>query len=657
MQSYSKRNLMKYYDSWKSSPSRSCDGAVLGFTTQCTSFLKRGTRSRILIAGQILALVVVASPTHAAEVAVESGPIRLQSPNRGVDAREESIQTNASARSDQQKSTPLPPPYQPGEFERYVQRSAGGTVEIRRFGSELMSPNERSNFAQEASSQIPLDYLINSGDELQVSLWGSVDADLRLTVDRSGRITLPRVGPIMVAGLRYADLEAAIDKRVAQVFRNYKLSVSLGRLRSIRIYVTGFTQRPGAYTVNSLSTLVNALMHAGGPSSAGSFRQIELRRGGKSITTFDFYELLINGNKSADRLLQAEDVIHIGPVGVQVALIGSVNKPAVFEIKPGENIDSLLSMAGGFTAVADRSRLAIEHLDTRNDVRISELALPQQKQQQPRNGDLLRAFSAVDTSLPQHRQSRRIKVEGEVHRPGEYILPANSTVSDALKAAGGLTTGAFLYGTEFNRESVRTLQQENYDRVLRDLETELSRSSSTQKAISADESIAQAARAQNSTKLLERLRSLRPNGRVVLQLAPGAANLPDLQLEDGDRLSIPSRPTTVGVFGSVFNAGSYLHINGGTITDFLKLAGGTTRGADTNSLFVLRANGSVVSARQRTGWLMGGGGLDGVSAEPGDTVFVPEELNKTTFIQEAKEWTQIFAQFGLGIAAIRTLTK
>ena len=579
----------------------------------------------------------------------EGGPIRLQAATRSnAEPMGESLTPSPRIEADTF--------YRPSEFERYVQRAVGADAEIRRFGAELITGSGRSGMAQEASSQIPQDYVISVGDEILVTLWGSVEADLRLTVDRSGRIVMPRVGPVLVAGVRYADLGPTIDQRVGQVFRNYKLSASLGRLRSIRIYVTGFTQRPGAYTVSSLATLVNALMQAGGPSAAGSFRQVELRRAGKLFSSFDFYDLLLKGDKSADRALQAEDVIHILAVGAQVALLGSVNKPAIFEMKPGETLDDLLGMAGGFTAVADQSRLTVERVQARNDTRVSELALPQQGKQQPRSGDLLRAFSAVDATLSQQRQNKRVRVEGEVLRPGEFILPANSNLSDAIKAAGGLTSGAYLFGTDFSRESVRTVQQANYARALRDLETEFTRSASTQKASTADEATAQATRAQGSTRLIERLRSIEPTGRIVLQLSPAANTLPDLAMEDGDRLLIPARPTTVGVFGSVFNAGSFLYSTGGAVTDFMQLAGGPTRGADTGSVFVLRANGSVVSARQKSrGWLMAGGSLDGVNAEPGDTIFVPEELNKTTFIQEAKDWTQILYQFGIGAAALKTI--
>lgn len=546
------------------------------------------------------------------------------------------------------------------EFERYVQRAVGapedGAPFIRRFGSELMQDSD-SLLSQDAVNQIPQDYLISVGDEVLLTIWGAVEADLRLVVDRAGRINVPRVGPVMAAGLRYAELGQAIDQRVGQVFKNYKLSASLGRLRSIRVYVTGFTEKPGAYTISSLSTLVNALTRAGGPTASGSYRNIELRRAGKLVSSFDLYALLLKGDKTADRALQSEDVIHIGAVGPQVALIGSVNTPAIFELRATETVEDLLAMAGGFTAVADRSRLTVERLDARNDARISELALPANSRQQPRSGDLLRAFSAVDVSLPQHKQNKRVRVEGEVLRPGEFILPANSTLADAIKAAGGLTTGAYLFGTEFSRESVRLSQQENYERALRDLETEFTRATTTQRALTADEANAQASRSQGSTKLIERLRAVRPTGRIVLQLRPDASRLPELVVEDGDKLLIPPRPTTIGVFGSVFNGGSYLYSTGGSVSDFLRLAGGPTRGADTGSIFVLRANGSVVSARQRSGgWVFAGGsGLEATPAEPGDTIFVPEELNKTTFVQEAKEWTQILYQFGLGAAALQTI--
>ena len=603
-------------------------------------------------------------------MAPAGGPVRLRQPR-------DTAQTPSNEPTDATRSTRSPRPTRPnrpdgrattgpdgqampgavvlGEFEAFVQRLTE-PIEIRRFGAELMTPTDDPDVA-ESQPLVPPDYLVKPGDEILLTVWGSVDTDLRLLVDRSGRISIPRVGTVLVAGVRYADLPATISQRMALVFRNYQLSVSLGQLRGLRVYVTGFVAKPGSYNVSSLATVVQALLKAGGPSAAGSFRNIEVKRGNQRVGGFDLYDLLLGGDRSADRILQADDVIHVGAVGTQVALIGSVNRPAIFELKATETVADLLRMAGGFSAVADRSRLAVERLDDRATVRIVQLALPASNTATLANGDVLRAFSAVDSALPVQRQNKRVRVEGEVLRPGEYVLPPETSIADALTAAGGMTDRAYPFGTEFNRESVRATQQLNYERALRDLETDLARNSSSQRTSTAEEVAAGASRDTANSRLIAALRAQRPTGRVVLQLQPTSRELPPLALEDGDRLLIPPRPTSVGVFGSVFNAGSYLYGEGREVVEYLNLAGGPTRGADAASAFVIRANGSVISGRQSSGWLNRGTGLEGLKAEAGDTLFVPEEMNKTTFVQNAKDWTQILYQFGVGLAAITTITK
>jgi protein involved in polysaccharide export with SLBB domain len=594
-----------------------------------------------------------------------TGPIRLRQSGDGDDEVQQQRQPRGSGNDTsrdmrtgrQQQDFTVQPRYVPGEFELFVQKQAGLDVNIRRFGAELMiAPSERG--VTEFVPLAPPDYLIKPGDELLLTLWGSVDANLRLPVDRSGRVSIPRVGTVVVAGVRYADLAGVLTQRVAQAFRNFQLSVSLGQLRGQRVYVTGFVTRPGTYNVSSLATVAQALLQAGGPAAAGSMRNVQLRRGKETLATLDLYDILLRGDRSGDRVLQGDDVVHVGPVGPQVGLLGSVNRPAVFELKPGETIADALAMAGGLSAVADASRVAIERLDDRATVRIVQVALPSGATSALQQGDVMRVFSAVDSALPVQRQNKRVRVEGEVLRPGEYVLPPNTSIADALAAAGGLTSGAYVYGTDFSRETVRATQQLNYDRALRDLETDLARNTSTQRAGSAGEEAAlQASRDAANQRLLASLRALRPTGRVVLQLQPDSRELPPLALEDGDRLFVPSRPTSVGVFGSVYNGGSYLFSDGRALEDFLNLAGGPTRGADPKSTFVIRPNGSVVSAQQRSGWLGVSNSFAGVRAEPGDTIFVPEELDKTTFVQAAKDWTQILYQFGLGVAGIVAATR
>ncbi len=540
----------------------------------------------------------------------------------------------------------------PGEFEQFVQRSVSNSTAVQRLGAALVTG--AFDGGADLSPLVPPDYLVAAGDEVLVTLWGSVDADLRLRVDRAGRVAIPRVGVVQVAGVRYADLQGVIERRAAQVFKNFQVSVTLGQLRGIRVFVTGFVPRPGSYSVSSLATAVTALMRAGGPTPAGSFRNIEIRRGGQLVSTLDLYDLLTKGDRSADRTLQGGDVVHVQQVGVEVGVVGSVNRPAVVELKTGESLADALRFAGGFSAIADRSRLVVERLADRKATRVVQVDLPEGLKQTLGFGDVVVALSAVDKVYSKGRPNKRVRVEGEVNRPGEYVMPEGTSMADAVRLAGGYTSNAYLYAADFTRESVRVDQQLNYERALRDLETEFARTSASQRIASSEEAGAVAARNLITSRLIERLRSVKPTGRVVLQMKRDSPDLPDIALEDGDRLYVPPTSSTVGVFGSVFNAASYLYSPDKAYEHYLRLAGGTTKGADDSSVFVIRANGEVVSARQSAGFFKNGD-IGALKAAPGDTIFVPEETLRTTFVQGAKDWTQILYQFGLGVAGLRIL--
>lgn len=602
-----------------------------------------------------------------------AGPIRLRQPQQpqarradGTLAEPDSQDSLSPRESSEQRKLrefapgaaeqplQLPRAYRPGEFERYVQTRTNDRT-IRRFGADMVVESSGRDAGEaDAPTAVPPDYTLAPGDEVVLTIWGSVEADLRLMVDRSGLINVPRVGSIMVAGSRYADVGALIQRQMARTFRNFELSVSLGQLRGVRVFVTGFAAMPGGYSVSSLSTVSSVLFtKAGGPSPSGSFRNIELRRNGKVVARLDLYDLLALGKQQGDELVRAGDVIHVGPVGPQVALIGSVNNQAVYEIKSGETVADLLRIAGGLNSVAEPSRVAMERLDDRYDKRVRELALPADAGMALASGDMIRAFSAASSALPQERQYKRVQIEGEVARPGEYVLPPNSTLPDLVRTAGGLTSKAFLYGTEFSRESVRQVQQQNYERMLRDLEVEVSRRAN---AVAGKPVESTATQDLSNELVLQRMRGVKPTGRVVLQLALDAQALPELALEDGDRLNIPANPSSVGVFGSVPNAGNYLYMSNRTVDDYLRLAGSPKRGADTEAVFVLRANGNVESAQQYGGWMsFGTNGFASLPALPGDNIVVPEEVNKISRMQNLKDWAQIFYQFGLGIIAAKAL--
>jgi protein involved in polysaccharide export with SLBB domain len=377
---------------------------------------------------------------------------------------------------------------------------------------------------------------------------------------------------------------------------------------------------------------------------------VSLRRGGREIYLFDRYSLLVQGQAGEDPMLLPADVIHIEPIGPQVAVLGAVNRPAVFETLPEQTLADALMLAGGFSAVADGDRVEVERRRGEPFARIVQMRWPDDAQQVLADGDLVRVPSRTQATRPTLLGAKRVRVEGEVLRPGDYVLAPTATLADAVAAAGGTTEAAFLFGTELRRERVRLLQEANYLRALEELEAEAARLATVRGSASDNSRVQESA----LRELMARLRARRPEGRLVLDLTPAARELPALVLEDGDFVRVPPRSQSVGVFGTVFNAGSFVHDGELRLGDYVARAGGPTAAAEADSMFVVRANGSVLSARQG-GWWTGRSQFEGQPALPGDTVYVPERLDRVTFVQGAKDWTQILYQLGVGLAALLTI--
>ncbi|MBB5204466.1 protein involved in polysaccharide export with SLBB domain [Inhella inkyongensis] len=559
--------------------------------------------------------------------------------------------------------------YKPSEFELMASRLAkAGLPEslpgfpgaeeripaVRRFGFSLLWKGVSGESITD-DVDVPEDYVLGPGDEVLLDLWGSVEASLRLRVSRGGSIAVPRVGTIQVAGMRFSELPDQIRQRVARTFKQFGLAVSMGELRTIRVTVTGQVARPGEHRVSSLASLTQVLASAGGPTAVGSMRQILLRRGGKEAGKFDLYDWLLKGQVCTDCRIRSGDVVHVPAVGAQVAVIGSVNHAAVFELKGEEAVEDLLEMAGGLSAVADRSSATVLSLGMAQPVRA--LDLERDRRKVLRSGEVLRVSSLADLSRPGFSQLKRVRVEGEVKRPGDYVLPAGATLNDAMAAAGGPSGEAFIYGAELRRETARKRQIENLDKVLRELETELTRAAVNRKELAMTATTQDESLRVSHLRLIERLRQAQPTGRVVLQTDPEATGLPAMPLEDGDRLIVPSRVQPVNVYGSVFGGGSYQYTDKQTLGHFLRMAGGATRGADSGSMFVLRADGSIVGKRKGGSWWSSRPAFEQIAALPGDTIFVPEEMDKVRLTQELKDWAQILSQFGLGAVALKNLTQ
>jgi len=777
-------------------------------------------------------------------------------------------------------------PVELSDFQRLVASSIGKVLPI--YGANLFR-NGPSTFAPVTRVPVTPDYVIGPGDELLIRIWGQVTLDSHFTVDRSGAIYIPKVGTIYVSGITFSKITDFIRTQVGRNFENFDLNVNMGQLRSIQIFVVGEARQPGSYTVSSLSTLVNAIFSCGGPTPTGSMRNIQLKRGKDTISTFDLYDLLLKGDTSKDARLASGDVVYFPSVGPMVALAGSIDKPALYELKNETTVKDVVALSGGLATLADRKEVRIERvrqqddtrsvmdvnldengfptpladgdileispiidrfknsvtlrgnvanprrfewfpgmrvrdlipdkealltrdyweqrnqlglpvLDSTPDVRryapdapigqvngkavspspsalvlaspnandsdtnvfgsttvdttqpgmrsaglntstalISDTSQPSGSQKgtakdnsttsskdsltgssigsavtetarrfpvknsvvlsapeidwayavierldkkdlssnlisfnlgrvvldgdQSQNlelepGDVVTIFSNADIRVPQDQQTKFVRLEGEFVGAGVYRVLPNENLRQLVVRAGGLTQKAYLYGSEFTRESARVIQQQRLDQYTDELDKriKLAEANSFNNVNNAQDQLSDVAALQNARSVEVNLRQAKASGRIVLYIRPDSASLndiPEIPMEDGDTFIVPQLPLSVGVFGSVYTQNQFLYDPHRRAIDYVRMAGGGTRTADVGRSYIVRADGSIIS-RQFSSALFTGN-FASTHLYPGDAIVVPEQVDKRPLLRNLVDIATIVGQFGLGIAAVDVL--
>jgi len=316
--------------------------------------------------------------------------------------------------------SPLPA----NDFQRFVLQNSGQSLPIygREFFDNVNQTKQLFNptvsppaFSASENTPVNPGYILGTGDELVIRGWGSLEIDVRAVIDKSGQINLPKVGSIALAGVKFSHAEKIIDSHLRKLYKNFEISLTMGQLRNIHIYVVGQARRPGNYTLSSQSTLVSALFATGGPGLVGSMRNIQLKRDNQVVTSLDLYSFLAQGNTTSDIKLLDGDIIVIPPAVAYVAISGTVNMPAVYELKtPSENLGQLLVYAAGLPAVADPRKINLERLDPLSNQprRLIELTMDAQGlSTKLQNGDLI----TVDALVP--RIANSVTLRGAVTKP------------------------------------------------------------------------------------------------------------------------------------------------------------------------------------------------------------------------------------------------
>jgi len=300
-------------------------------------------------------------------------------------------------------------------------------VELQQFGYDLFD-GVPTTFAPATDVPVTNDYLIGPGDTINVQLFGKESNSYSLVISRDGTVQFPELGPISLAGLTYTEMKDLLNERVSKQMIGVQASITMGELRSIRVFILGDANRPGSYTVSSLTTITNALFVSGGVSKIGSLRNIQLKRRGEVITTLDLYDLLLKGDTRGDARLMPGDVIFIPPIGKTVAVTGEVKRPAIYELKTETKIEQLLTLAGGYVATAYPQIARIERINNAGARTVVDIDLSSQsgKQTKLMNGDLLEIHSVLDNI------EDTVMLEGHVYRPGGFSFKSGMRISDLI---------------------------------------------------------------------------------------------------------------------------------------------------------------------------------------------------------------------------------
>lgn len=308
-----------------------------------------------------------------------------------------------------------------------------GSLANEPFGYDLFK-GAPTTFAPATDIPVPADYIIGPGDTIILQFFGKENARYSLVVTREGMVQIPKIGPVSAAGQRFSELQKKWQNYINKKMIGVRASITMGRLRSIRVFILGEAERPGSYTVSALSTMTNALFVSGGIKHIGSLRQIQLKRGGQLITELDLYDLLLKGDTSGDVRLQPGDVIFVPPVGRTVGIAGAVRRPAIYELRNEKSVNELINIAGGLLPTALKESAQLERINSGGDRVVIDVNLTDINglTMVLSDGDVLQVRSVLD------RVEKVVKLAGHVERPGSYQWRKGMRLTDLVDSVDDL---------------------------------------------------------------------------------------------------------------------------------------------------------------------------------------------------------------------------
>jgi len=332
-----------------------------------------------------------------------------------------------------------PNPYAdvPSLYDLYEQYSRRSPI-LERFGADIFQ-NGTSNF-EKLPMDMPAgpDYVLGPGDSVTINLWGGVSQRLTRVVDREGRISLPEAGILQVAGRNLGEVQDAVQRSLRTQFRDVQADVSISRIRSVRVYVVGDVEHPGPYDVSSLSTPLNALVEAGGPTSRGSLRTLEHYRGKQLVQEVDLYDLLLHGVRSGVQRLETGDTIMVPTIGSEVTVSGMVRRPGIYELHGEQNLAEVLQLAGGVLPSGTLRHVDVERVEAHESRTMLALDVPENNNSEAATKALedftIQDGDHVKISPIVAYADNTVYLDGHVYRPGKYAYHDGMKLTDLVRS-------------------------------------------------------------------------------------------------------------------------------------------------------------------------------------------------------------------------------
>jgi len=486
-------------------------------------------------------------------------------------------------------------------------------------------------------------YIVDYGDIFQVQVVGQITIDSDVQVLRDGTIMIPNVGNISVAGLPINKVDELLKAKINEKYVGSSVFISLKEIRDIQVSLTGEAFNPGIYTLSGNSNIVHLLNVSGGILESGSFREIHIKRDGKTVKVVDLYDFFINGDTQFANQLKSGDSIVIMPVNSLVRISGGVKRPAMYELKKGETLQDLLIFSQGFSNFADEDSIVFERIKDKSIVssKIPSKRLPS-----------IKARYGMSLYVNEFKL-KQVSISGAIENPGTYSIVDGEMLSDIIERAGGYKENAYPLAGILLNEEAKEIQKKNSERIYNSIIKTFAQSLT---------SIANRSSGNNEgafkviSLLLKDIKDHKPDGRVIADFdLINIKNNPqkDTLLSHKDKIHIPSISQQVYVFGEVGVPGAVRYTPKYSIDDYLNSRGGLLENAYKN-VIIVEPNGTASTYNASSGFLKNLS-TNKLNVMPGTVIYVPNDVTAVSGLPALSVIAPIFSSFALTLASLANL--